>query len=334
MVLVENMLACGNLTESDPDTVLYPINLASLKAFYDEVNETSANDLFLVPPQLPPFNLTFFGEEMSHLSAKDDKLVYDLTKLSDHLQNSTVVLGTPLEAMMYNFLNTQSSFWSFNTGSWTTWLILAILALSILNFALFWNLRRQLMLATFASMLGRNPVLAYSLKLPTTTETFSPSSEFLEQMRDIISALRHLDSALILITLALTITLICLVIKLERISRRTSKIYLQICLPESTLEINLKTLPTSTRDFDFHVPTTVMVTMAYLGPFGVLYVNTTDWLVSNILTHERVRIPTWIILGPRMANRLRGENLTNVRPIIIHNYEYELLGDPEVPAFV
>jgi len=41
---------------------------------------------------------------MSHLSAKDDKLVYDLTKLSDHLQNSTVVLGTPLEAMMYNFL--------------------------------------------------------------------------------------------------------------------------------------------------------------------------------------------------------------------------------------
>jgi len=45
-----------NLTESDPDTVLYPINLASLKAFYDEVNETSANDLFLVPPQLPPFN--------------------------------------------------------------------------------------------------------------------------------------------------------------------------------------------------------------------------------------------------------------------------------------
>ena len=74
--------------------------------------------------------------------------------------------------------------------------------------------------------------------------------------------------------------------------------------------------------------------MAYFGPFGLLYVNPTDWLVSNILTHERVRVPTWIILGHRTANRLGGVHLTNVRPVIIHNYEYELLGDPNVPTFV
>ena len=68
-------------------------------------------------------------------------------------------------------------------------------------------------------------------------------------MRNIIKALRHLDSALILITLTLTITLICLVPKLERISRRTSRIYLQICLPESTLELNLKNAPNLNQRF-------------------------------------------------------------------------------------
>ena len=253
-IIAENLDMCTNNTngDSDQESVLYPVNLALVNAFYEDVNGTFANELFNTPPILPAVNFKFFGDELAHLASKDERLAYSLAKLSSSLQNSSVILGTPLEVMMHEFLNTPQRFWDTNTNSWFTYLILFLLAACIINFTLFWRLRRQLQLLSLAAVMTKTRVLAYSLK--TTQTTVYDSLDVNKIFQSILSELRYVDFAMIALTLFTALILLIYALKLRNLSKRSSKLFLQIYLPNSTVEIFLMKLPLSTRDFAFTVP--------------------------------------------------------------------------------
>ena len=331
-VMAENMNLCDNITDSDPESLLFPVNLAMVNAFYDEVNETSSSQLFAQPPDVPILNLTFFGDEMAHLSSKDEQLSYKLAKVSDNLRNSSVILGTPLEALMFNLFNSRPSFWQIDTYNWTTWFLFLIFFACLVNFAFFLKIRRQLTFISMSLFLHRKTVVAYSLKVTSDATEPSQSQYFFDSVTTALRELRHLDIAFAFTTLLTCITFIYLFRRTVLAQRRKSQLFLQIYHPLRTLEVCMQTLPSSTRDYSIQIPNAIRVRFVDLKLFGILLVNTNHWLITNTLTRKRVSLPRHFVIGPCLARAIRQAPLASSRVVMIHNFEYEFFADPAVPS--
>ena len=323
-LLVENMEFCGNESIPHSESVLYAVNLAIIQNFYDDMEGTSPAQLFTFPQKLPQMNFTFFTDKFAHLAARDQKIAYDMTKLSSSLQNSSVVLATPLEAMIYGFLNAGSHFWETNLNTWTTYAFILLFAGALINFTLIWRLRRQLSFLMLASMVTR----AKAFALRSTAASVMVQSDWREIFQNILSELRHIDFVVIAISVLTALSLICIFFKLRALGRRSSNVFLQFCFSKTTEEVLLYHLPLSTRDYSFALPSKISVRFRYLFFFGIIQANADKWHVSHTLTEKRLKLPTILVVGPCMARKLRGFSTeTKVNVAVIHNFEYEFLTD-------
>ena len=118
---------CTNLTTST--SVLHAVNLIVLQHFYDLDNGNLSGSTLLPPANLPPLlplRLPLFSENATRLLAADESLDYSLRKLANSLANDSVVLHSPSEAILYDYIRTvatsQHRFPNFSEIS--TWLTL------------------------------------------------------------------------------------------------------------------------------------------------------------------------------------------------------------------
>ena len=269
-------------------------------------------------------NLTFFTDEFAHLAAKDQKLAYDMTKLSATLQNSSVVLATPLEAMIDGFLNAGSNFWETDLNRWTTYALILLFAGALINFSLICHLRRKLTFIMMASMVTK----AKAFALRTTAVPVTAQPDWRETFQKIMSELRHIDFVVIAVSFLTAMSLFYILYKLRTVGRRSSNVFMQFCFSKTTEEVLLYRLPLSTRDYSFVLPSRISVRFRYLFFFGIVQANTDKWHVSHTLTEKRLKLPTILVVGPSMARKLRGFSPdTKVNVAVIHNFEYEFLTD-------
>jgi hypothetical protein len=124
---------CSRAVETT-STVHASYNAAILQHFYDLANETLRGD-HLVPSEklrsIQPLQLSFFAANVSHLLAADDTLSYSLAKVSDSFTNSSSIIHSPTEAILFQYMHqlTKDDAAFPNFRKIETWLILSPLPL-------------------------------------------------------------------------------------------------------------------------------------------------------------------------------------------------------------
>lgn len=100
----------------------HAVNLAILKSFYDLNNATVTGRALFSPnatTKIQPIELPLFGEEINKIFAADQTAGYSLRKLMQSLQNESIILHTPIQAVVHDFLTSAGEQTRF-TG-WTNW---------------------------------------------------------------------------------------------------------------------------------------------------------------------------------------------------------------------
>jgi hypothetical protein len=122
---------CSKSVETT-STAHFSYNAAILQHFYDLANETLRGD-HLVPSEnlrnIQPLELPFFSANVSHLLAADDTLSYSLSKVSDSFTNSSSIIHSPTEAILFQYMHqlTKDDAAFPNFRKIETWLILSLL---------------------------------------------------------------------------------------------------------------------------------------------------------------------------------------------------------------
>jgi hypothetical protein len=160
--------------------VSHALNLAVLQTFY-ELSNASLNGAQLVNVSLlktvKPINFPIFSDQTYKLLAADGAASYSLKKLTESLQNDSVILHTPAEAVVHDLLRQNSLRCSFEITSWTNSITLlpwvAVAILMALHVNTFLNMRS--LSAAIAKMgLSRLPKInAFAVRSepPTMAET-------------------------------------------------------------------------------------------------------------------------------------------------------------------
>ena len=127
-LLIPSPVLCNPRQES-PD-IAYPVNRALLDTFYDDDNDTALESLRNQPPELPPLNLTAYNSEASQRAASDTVISYSMKKLAAAMQNDSVILHTPAEALIYDFVHAEKQTVISQWLNWTNlfFMLFAIMA--------------------------------------------------------------------------------------------------------------------------------------------------------------------------------------------------------------
>jgi hypothetical protein len=96
---------CDNYTSQTQ--MSQAMNLAVIQAFY-ELNNVSLYGARLVDAKVletvQPINLPFFSDRTNKLLAANKEAGYSLKKLTESVQNGSVILHTPADAVVHNLL--------------------------------------------------------------------------------------------------------------------------------------------------------------------------------------------------------------------------------------
>jgi hypothetical protein len=305
------------------DIVLYPVNRAVLNAFYDDFNETMADLLAPDPRILPPFNLSFFSDQTSRLSASDDEISFSLNKLAASLQNESVILHTPAEALIYDLMHVSSdpSFWSIDL-SLKTVIIFVLLFACVVNAVMLARLRAQFAVLILASSTRSAHALYLRTPAPITTTPVLSSRIFTNIFADI----QTIDIYLSVFVIMTSVTFLLVFVLLYRLTKRKSVLWLAFYLPSVTIELPLLTLPSPTRDFALSILGEIKMHVSYCFLFGILHIDNSACYMRNILSNRRILLPKHVFLGPRVAWQLRKAPIDcTIRPIVMHSCEYEII---------
>jgi hypothetical protein len=119
--------------------IFHAVNLAVLNAFYEGINESLTGQALFnesIEDELAPLYLPLFSENVTRLLSADKSASYSLRKLSENLQNDSVIFHSPTEALLYDYINQQPdrAFWSWNHG-WVSYAICGqyLLVILIIN---------------------------------------------------------------------------------------------------------------------------------------------------------------------------------------------------------
>jgi hypothetical protein len=207
-------------------------NAAILQHFYDLANETLRGD-HLVPSEklrnIQPLELPFFSANVSHLLAADDTLSYSLAKVSDSFTNSSSIIHSPTEAILFQYMHqlTKDDAAFPNFRKIETWLILSPLPfIAFLSVGIFVLHRRiQILHAVISASALMQRTHAIELKTiaptPPIPTTQAPIMLWLEQIR------QH-DLVLITLIACIIVILIALIIAVRKSLKRESWLYLTL----------------------------------------------------------------------------------------------------------
>ena len=307
--------------------VSHALNLAVLQTFY-ELSNASLNGAQLVNVSLlktvRPISFPFFSDQTSKLLAADESASYSLKKLAESLQNDSVILHTPAEAVVHDLLRQSSLARSFEIMSWTTWITLlawvAVMVLMALHVSTFLKLR-SLSAAIAVMGVSRLPKInAFAVRTepPTTTETPVWQMAILE--------IRRYDLLFICGLILLTIAVIILIVAIKRALSRRSFIYLDLASTKGIAQIKFCALPDPSRNFSVALPKKpTTLSCVSCGLFGFVKFTSKPWKLIRIHDGSRIQLPTYMILPfwkLRTVKTVLGSQDCKITPLLVHSHEY------------
>ena len=335
--------SCDNYT-SQTD-VSHAINMAVLRTFYEATNDSLTGAQLLDPSMMEtiqPIKFPFFSEQTDKLLAADETASYSLKKLTESLQNDSVILHTPAEAVIHDYLQRNSLLNSFELTQWTTWL--TILPWVVVTLLVTAQVRTYLKMRTLAAAVTAlscariTRVGAFVLKTDPPTTTELPA--WLKAVKEI----RQEDAGFVVYLTLLTIAFIGLALAVKRALSRRSFIYLDIASSEGVAQIKFTTLPDPTRNFTVATskkPTTITCTS--FGLFAIITFTSKQWKLVYAHDGQRVSLPRRIVLPfwkmLQVKKVLSAPNCV-ISPLIVHSHEYTYdesvkpaLNDPIPPGY-
>ena len=319
--------SCDN--SSSKSEFRHTINLAVLHTFYDMSNVSFTGTTLLTANQLTehhPLELPFFADSTAKLWAADDTTSYSLRKLSEGLRNQTIILHSPAEAIVHDFLSRNTLLETFQWTDWTAWLKLlpwlAVIGLFLWQI----TLHRRLSILTAATaieMTSRLPRASAFALLTASLTTPSPSKP---DWRDLISVLHFNDWLIVSAFLFVAVCLILLAIAVKRSLARRSYLYLDTSSDIGVLQLYYYTFPDATRNYAIKLPTRpVHLHLRSFGFFGVLLVQPKPWTLIHSVTRKRIRLPRWLLVPywklQTVQRFLQSPDCTWL-PLVIHTHEY------------
>ena len=324
--LIPPRLDCIN--DSAVADVIYPVNKAVLDAFYDDFNESDADLFPSTPSILPELNLTAFNTEAAGRTASDQTISYSMKKLASALQNDSVILHTPAEALIYNFVHAERSAGWWDCFTWSNLVITLLFVIICLNSVYVLRMRYQLTALTLAFSARQVKALAIRTPMPVTT-TASAFDALVKRIQEVNIEEYHLMH----VTICLVIWLVVLTVLHFRSQKRQTAFFLAFDNPASTFELFICKLPSPTRDFAITVTAPVGISLKYFCLFGVLCIESEHIVIKHQLTGTVTRVPRYILLNPIMARSLLLASVLNVCPFVVHSHEYEFLSSPMALTF-
>ena len=325
MEVVAENASCDNYTSKVE--VSHAVNLAVLQAFYELTNETLTGSRLLDQRKLgdlQPINFPFFGDSTKKLLAADEAAGYSLKKLTESLQNDTVILHTPAEAIIHDYLQRNAALKNFELLSWSTWLTIlpwvAVALIAAVQFRMFLRVR-ALTIAMTAIGYARVPkVGAFLLRTepPTTTET--------PAWMKAVTQIRHEDIGLVAYLILLTFVIIGLIIAVRKALARRSVIYIDIESSKGIMQIKFHVLPNATRNFKVGVskrPT--KLTCTSFGLVGVIRFASKPWKIVDERNGQRIKLPGYVMLPFWTFKRVKNildEAGSRINPLIAHSHEF------------
>jgi hypothetical protein len=245
-----------NKTPSTTSTLHSAYNAAVLREFYDLANQTLQGD-HLVAPQnltpLQPLDVPFFSKNISQLLAADASLSYSLSKISASLTNSSSVIHSPTEAILFQYLHqiakADAVFPNFN--SIETWFILGPIPCIVLLLVLTFILHRRVQILTAVISASATRAQAFDLRTLTPTPvvitTPSPLLQWIETFR------QH-DFVFICMITCVIISIIALTFAVHRALSRRSFLYIDISTATHIIQLKLFCLPDASRSYSVKLP--------------------------------------------------------------------------------
>ena len=283
----------------------HAVNLIVLQEFYELTNETLTGRKLFDPSEYrepQPLLWSMYSENTSRLIANDEKLSYSLKKLANSLRNDSVVLHSPSEALLFDYImnsSLQQPFWYFNFWSWSTYAIFGLFIFAIFTMLLVYRMHRRLVMIQLLLVNSMKPLLpktaAYELR--TLATTMKTQVEQPEIFKELFESIRKLDIAVVTLVLLITIFLIIIGAIIKRRLARRSFLYLDIASDQAVVQIKLFEFPDASRIFAVKTLSQQMeLSLKQLCGCGVLRIVSKRLHVYNTLTDETIKTPKHIFI--------------------------------------
>jgi hypothetical protein len=325
---------CSRSVETT-STVHASYNAAILQHFYELANETLRGDHLVSPEKLrsiQPLHLPFLSDNVSHLLAADDTLSYSLAKVSQSFTNSSSIIHSPTEGILFQYMHqlTKEDAAFPNFRKIETWLILSPLPVLIfLSVAIIVLHRRiQILHAVISASALMQRTHAIELRTrspaPITSTTQLPIVLWLEQIR------QH-DIVLITLIAFIIVIVIALIWAVRKALKRESWLYLDISSANRVMQLKFFQLPDSTRCFEINLPKTEtqLIFRSYFF-FGIIAFTTPAWRITHSLTKMQIKLPRILWVPPwkiAVIQRIFHENEFKAVPLVVHSHEYSFVRD-------
>ena len=312
-------------------SVAHAINLIMLQTFYDMEN-TKLNGSVLFQPEsrirANDIVLPLFSDNTTKLLASDQEASYSLRKLAAGLQNQSVVLHGPSEALLYDYLQKQTalnSFWSFKDYGWVSYAV-----------CIQYGLMGAAGLYVYIRSGGRTAGLAIAgpLLLPKTTayglRTMPPivTSTTVDPVVDWMYSITVKEWLIIMYCVFLSLWLLYTFILTMRAFDRYSYLYMQFSTGRAAHLLKYRTLPDATRQF------TIMtggrepsIKINNYGLFSVVSFISEPWLIKHSLSGEAYKPKKRVFVGQKEARLIRQLLMDPdccITPLVVHTHEYAI----------
>jgi hypothetical protein len=314
----------GCTNETTTSSVLYPVNLAILTAFYNITDQNIEGKHLMSFDELQtPQDIEWkiFAEKANKTLAADQELGYSLQKLIRVTQNESDahIFHSPAEAVLsdiWDGINSRTVTYSFDPFDWKSYITylpdFLFIPLAIATYRLY---NRVNALAIIIAASRAAPVaISYQLKVNPSTTTIAPNamsdtanSTIALMWQQIVREVRTTDaffaiSTIIGIVLTSTATLL---IAIRQTTARSSYIYLDALSTAGCVQIRLLRLPHARRTFTVkQTQTAVRIQTRSYGIFGILRIAEGGIIIKDAATSANIAAPTWIFVSAKKAKQL------------------------------
>jgi hypothetical protein len=331
---------CSNATTTS--SVLYPVNLAILMAFYNLTDqEIEGKHLMTFDELKTPQDIHWkiFAEKANQTLAADKELGYSLQKLIQITQNETDahIFHSSAEALLseiWENRDSQTLSNSFDLFDWKTYIIFLphflIIPLAISMYRL--NTRLNA-LALLLAAVQRAPVaLSYQLKVNpessvTTTTAATTNSSLTQWWKQVVNEVRLTDAVVAFSTILIIVLMLAVMtaIILKRVTARSSYIYLDALSAAGCVQIKLLKLPHARRTFKIiQTQERIEIQPRSYGLYGTVKISPEAIMINDAVTNQRIPVPIRFIVSANKARQLAAimkEANPQLSLLAVHSHE-------------
>src|SRR5208282_1652643 len=226
--------------------VLHSVNLAVMRQFYDMTNKSILGRDLFPPSEMedhPPIDWPLFSDNTSELLSRDKEAGYDLSKLSEGLQNKSVIFHSSSEAVLHDFM---SKFQEFKLGNLEIGLITGVCLLLLTNLCLILKVKshgkriHELSLAVLARCQRFPLTQSFVLKNDPTKTTKTEVEMLGVAPADLTGYDPYITIALSFV-ICVSLSLYILKVALQR----RCSVYIDICSQTESIQLKVAELPTA-----------------------------------------------------------------------------------------